>query len=41
MDTKLSQIIGKNKKPFIIAEMSANHNGSLENAKKLSVLQKK
>ena len=41
MDTKLSQIIGKNKKPFIIAEMSANHNGSLENAKEIISVAKK
>ena len=33
---KLSKkIISKDSKPYIIAEMSANHNGSLKNAKKL------
>ena len=35
MEFKFSQIIGKNKKPFIIAEMSANHEGSLNHAKKI------
>lgn len=31
----LKKIITKDSKPYIIAEMSANHNGSLRNAKKL------
>ena len=30
-----SRIISNKSKPFIIAEMSANHNGSLKNALKL------
>ena len=28
------KMIGSNNKPYIIAEMSANHNGSLQNALK-------
>ena len=33
--------IGKDFKPFLVAEMSGNHNGDLKRAKKLFLKQKK
>ena len=41
MKKTFKNVIGKNMKPFIIAEISANHNGSLEQAKKLISAAKK